>query len=265
MYSKIKLLSKYISYCISASNGKGHGVHSPFVFEFISKVLNDTIDYSCYASIENLRNELKNNNSVITIEDFGAGSRVIKQKQRMVSAIATSSLKPKKFAQLLFRMVHFYKPSSVIELGTSLGITTAYLASAENKIPVITMEGAKEIAAVAKNNFEKLGLKNIEVVEGNFDETLPSTLNKFDSIDFAFVDGNHRREPTISYFEQILARANNNSIFIFDDIHWSAEMEEAWEIIKANNAVTLTVDLFYIGIVFFRNQQKERQHFTIRF
>lgn len=264
MYSKIKLASKYISYYVSASNGKGHGVHSPFVFEFITKILNDDKDYDCFKAIEELRSNLKRDNTVLTIEDFGAGSRVHKQTQRAVSDIASSSLKPKKFAQLLFRMVNFYKPSSVLELGTSLGITTSYLAFAQNNIPVITMEGAKEIAGVAKNNFQKLQLKNIEIIKGNFDETLPVVLNKFGSIDFAFIDGNHRKEPTLQYFQQLLKKVNHNSILIFDDVHWSKQMEEAWEIIKTNEVVTLSIDLFYIGIVFFRREQKEKQHFTIR-
>ncbi|QEC66044.1 class I SAM-dependent methyltransferase [Panacibacter ginsenosidivorans] len=266
MYSPFKLGVKYLRYWLTASNGKGHGVHAPFVFEFITGVLNDDGFYYCYQQIESVRTQLKNDNTVLELEDFGAGSRVHSSYKRKVSEIANSSLKPKKFAQLLFRIVNFYQPKNVLELGTSLGITTAYLASANNTIPVITMEGAKAVATVAANNFNALGLKNIKIVEGNFDVTLKDVLYKqLTKVDFAFIDGNHRKEPTIEYFQQMLPHLHEYSILVFDDVHWSREMEEAWQYIKAHETVTLSIDLFFIGIVFFRKEQKVKQHFTIRF
>lgn len=266
MYSSVQLGLKYIKYYIGSGNGKGHGTHSPFVYDFITNVLNNKNEYYCYGPIETLRGQLKRDHSVLEIEDFGAGSRLHKTYTRTISAIAKSSLKPQKYAQLFFRMVDHYQPSNILELGTSLGITTAYLAAANEKIPVTTMEGANAIAAVAVKNFEKLQLKNISVITGNFDETLPSTLQQnFSKIDFAFIDGNHRKEPTIKYFEQLLPVTHANSILIFDDIHWSKEMEEAWEYIKAHKAVTLSIDLFFIGIIFFRMEQKAKQDFIIRF
>lgn len=203
--------------------------------------------------------------TVIPITDFGAGSRLNLSQERKVSAIAKSSLKPKKYSQLLFRMVNYFQPSFVLELGTSLGITSSYLASGNNNAKVITMEGSPHVAAIARKNFEWLQLKNISVIEGNFDDTLPKLISSTQTADFVFIDGNHRKEPTIRYFEQLLPKISSNSIFIFDDIHWSKEMEEAWETIKQHNAVTLSIDLFFIGIIFFRKEQKEKQHFTIRF
>jgi predicted O-methyltransferase YrrM len=265
MYSSSQLALKYLQYFLTASNGKGHGVHSPFAFEFITKVLNDKTQYSCYKEIEQLRSQLKNDNTLLTIEDFGAGSRMHASYKRKVSEIATSSLKPMKFSQLLFRMVNFYKPLNLLELGTSLGITTAYIASADAINKVITMEGAKEVAEIAGKNFQLLRRKNIEIVEGDFDITLPQVIKDISSVDFAFVDGNHRKEPTIKYFEQLILKTNNNSILVFDDVHWSREMEESWEYIKQHSSVTLSVDLFFIGIIFFRHEQLEKQHFTVKF
>ncbi len=266
MYSPVELGLKYIRFWLKASNGKGHGVHSPFVFTFINEVLNDDREYYCYNSIEQIREQLKINQTELVLDDFGAGSRVHASYKRKIAQIASSSLKPKKFAQLLFRMVNFYQPANILELGTSLGITTAYLACANGNIPVVTMEGAKAVAAIAKTNFEQLQLKNIEIAEGNFDDTLPKILQQLKTqTDFAFIDGNHRKEPTISYFEQLLLKTSEHSILIFDDIHWSKEMEEAWQYIKEHSSVTLTIDLFYIGIVFFRKEQKIKQHFSIRF
>ncbi|MCW3113437.1 MAG: Methyltransferase domain protein [Segetibacter sp.] len=265
MYSAVKLASKYLSYFLNASNGKGHGVHSPFVFDFITNVLNDSRTFYAYEELENLRRELLSDKRVLTIEDFGAGSAIAKSNQRRVGDIARAALKPKKFGQLMFRMVDYYKAQTILELGTSLGITTGYLASGNLKGKVYTFEGAKQVAEVAKQNFEKLSLKNIQVIEGNFDHTLQPQLNNIPAIDFAFVDGNHRKEPTVDYFEQLLKKATESSVFIFDDIHWSEGMEEAWEMIKSHPSVTLTIDLFFIGLVFFRKEQKVAQHFRIRF
>jgi predicted O-methyltransferase YrrM len=265
MYSLLQLGAKYIKYYLSASNGKGHGMHSPFVFSFITKVLNDNKDFDAYQSIENMRKALVNDKRKLTIEDFGAGSRVKKSNTRSIGDIACSSLKPKKFGQLLFRIVKYYSPEKIVELGTSLGVTTAYLASAKKGSSVVTMEGAMAVAQVARSNFAKLGLENIELIQGNFDETLPGAIKKNSRIDMAFVDGNHRYEPTIRYFRELLPAMHEHSILVFDDIHWSKEMEQAWDEIKNDAAVTLSLDLFFIGLVFFRKEQKVKQHFVIRF
>ena len=206
-----------------------------------------------------------NDSSEIEVADFGAGSTVLKTNKRVVSKMAASSLKPKKFAQLLFRLVNYYKPKNIIELGTSFGITTSYLACANKNAQVYTLEGSTAIADKARQNFAILNAKNIELIEGDFAKTLPDLIEKIKQVDLVFVDGNHRKIPTLQYFEQLLPYATNDSIFIFDDIHWSKEMEEAWEIIKAHKAVTLSIDLFFIGIVWFRKDFMIKQQFSIRF
>ena len=265
MYSPFQLGTRYLKYYVTASNGRGHGVHSPFVFEFITKVLNDDRHFYAYQSIENLRQLLLLDERQLTIEDFGAGSRVKSTNLRTVKDIAGSSLKPKKFGQLLFRIVDQYSPNTILELGTSLGVTTAYLASAKTASTVVTMEGSKAISDVAKNNFTKLNLLNIQQVVGNFDETLPATIEKTGKLDLAFIDGNHRYEPTVRYYRQLLPAMHEYSVLIFDDIHWSKEMEQAWDEIKRDPLVMLSIDLFFIGLVFFRKENKVAQHFIIRF
>jgi predicted O-methyltransferase YrrM len=265
MYSKLQLAIKYLKYYFAASNGKGHGVHSPFVFDFITKILNDSRQFYAYQQIEGMRNALLHDERILTIQDFGAGSRIIKHNQRKVSSIASSSLKPKKFSQLLFRMVNYYQPQSILEIGTSLGITSSYLAAANSNARLITMEGATEVAVIAKENFSKQQLQNIQLVEGNFDETLTATIAQLSAIDFAFLDGNHRYQPTVHYFEAILPKLNEYSIVILDDVHWSEEMEQAWQYVQQHPTVTLTIDLFFIGIAFFRKENKVKQHFAVRF
>lgn len=265
MYSTFHLAFKYFYYYLTASNGKGHGMHSPFVFEFITKILNDENRYPEYEKVEGLRKQLLLDKSNIKIKDMGAGSAVSKSQTRSINSIARSAAKPAKYGQLLYRMVKHYHPHTILNMGTSLGVTTAYLAKADPVSSVITMEGSPEVAAKARQHFKSLQLGNIHLAEGNFDDTIQDVLKELKTVDFAFIDGNHRKEPTESYFQQILPFTHNDTILVFDDIHWSREMEEAWEMIKKHDTVKATIDLFFIGIVIFRQEFKSKQHFSIRF
>jgi len=265
LYSKTTIAQKYLHYLLTSSNSKGHGMHSPFVFDFIINVMNDKSVYPDYKKNENIRQQLLQNKNTIEVEDFGAGSGVIKTNTRRIDKIAASSLKPKKYAQLLYRIIKYYQPQQILEIGTSLGITTAYLATANSNSLVTTHEGATSIAKIAAETFNELLASNIQLKRGDFSQTLPGTIAELNCIDFAFIDGNHKRNPTWQYFEMLLTKSNENSIFVFDDIHWSEDMERVWEEIKLHPSVTLSIDLFFIGIVFFKKDFKVKQHFTIRF
>src|SRR5688572_16190881 len=177
MYSLFQLATKYLHYYFTASNSKGHGMHSPFVFEFITKVLNDKTKYPAYQQVEDLRKQLKKDQKVLTIEDFGAGSTIDKTNQRTIASIAKNAAKPAKFGQLLYRMVRHYQPQIILELGTSLGITTSYLSLAKADTKLVTMEGAAAIAETARQNFKTLKLQNVFLKEGNFDQTLSSVIS----------------------------------------------------------------------------------------
>ena len=275
MYSRLRLAQKYFHYYRTASNGKGHGIHSPFVFDFVVKVLNDDERYPEYAAIERLRSQLQQDHTPLEIEDMGAGSAMkggagVKTNpamsySRKISDIARQAAKAPKWGQLLFRIARYYRPDTVLELGTSLGFSTAYLAKGAPGAHVETIEGASAIADIAMKNFRMLELGNIHLTTGNFDVVLAPVLEKTGSVNLAFVDGNHRREPTLAYFEQLLSHAARPAVLIFDDIHWSAEMEDAWTAIKNDPRVYLTIDLFFIGLVFLREEFKVKQDFVIRF
>jgi predicted O-methyltransferase YrrM len=265
MYSAFQLAKKYFNYYLKAQNGKGHGVHSPFVFDFIIHVLNDHKKYECYQKIESLREQLLANNTIIEVEDFGAGSAINPFKNRKVKDIAHSSLKKKKYAQLLFRIANYYQSNTIVELGTSFGITTSYLASAHKDSKIITFEGSHNIASIALSNFKQARLNKIDLIEGDFKKTLEGINNKIEKVDLVFIDGNHRKEATLEYFNFFLKKSSSQTIFIFDDIYWSEEMEEAWKLIQQDDSVTLTIDLFFIGLVFLSPDFKVKQHFTIRF
>ena len=254
----------YLRYWLRSGNA--HGLHSPFIYGLYTTVICHDGEFGAFSRIEKRRRELLKSAQRITVTDFGAGSQVAGAggTQRRVRDIARHAAKPPRLAQLLFRLVNHFPPATILELGTSLGLTTAYLALADSRHQVITFEGCPATAAVAQNTFEQLAISNVQMVEGNLDQTLPTTLASLDKpVDFVFFDGNHRYEPTLRYFEQCLAKAHENSVFVLDDIHWSAEMEQAWEAVKAHPAVTVTVDLFYVGLVFFRKTQP-RQDFRLR-
>ena len=265
MYSRLQLARKYLVYYYNASNAKGHGIHSPFVFNFTRLVLNDKNLYPEYRKVELLRHSLSRNHFELKVDDMGAGSLVSNFERRTISQIVNTAAKQRKYAQLLFRMAHYYHPATMIELGTSLGISSAYLALGHPKGKLITIEGAKQVSNIASDIFKQLKLDNIQPLIGNFDDLLPGVLNEIQTVDMAFLDGNHRKEPTLRYFRLMLEKINNNSVIIIDDIHWSSEMEEAWEEIKLDPAVHLSIDLFFMGLVFFKDEFKIKQHFAIRY
>lgn len=265
MYSRFELAKKYLHYYFTASNGKGHGIHSPFVFDFVKNVLNDKRHFYSYEKIELLREKLLNDKTVLTVDDFGAGSVTNATKERSISSIARHAAKGRKLSQLLFRIVHYYQPGTILELGTSLGISSAYMAAAAPRAKLTTIEGAAFVAKAAREHHRLLQLDNIEVRTGKFEDILPGVLHEMGIVDIAFIDGNHRFGPTTDYFEQILAKVTSQSILIVDDIHWSDEMERAWQAIRENKTVTATIDLFFVGIVLFNHAFRSKQHFSVRF
>lgn len=263
----LELARQYAWYYVNAKTK--HGVHSPFVFDLITKVFEDKEVYPDYLVVEKLRQDLLNNRLVTEVEDFGAGGEKHAFSERKISDIAARAAKPARWGKLLYRLCRYFKPQNMLEFGTSLGITSAYQALGAKQVSdsfrFVSMEGSKNLVELAQINFRELGIdKDIHLVTGNFDKTLPKVLNEFELLDYVFIDGNHRKEPTLRYFDQLLNKAHNDTVFIFDDIHWSKEMSEAWEELKAHPRVRVSIDLFYIGLIFLRQEQEE-EHFVIRF
>ena len=256
------MIYDYIKYLFKAKDE--YSLHSPFLFEFYTKVVNDKSISSGFQEIEGLRKQLLYDERIIQIADFGAGSKLNLSNNRKIKDIAKNSQKSPKLGQFLHRIIEFYNYKNILDLGTSFGLTTAYLSSEIDDNQIITFEGCPETAKVAQENFDKLFLKNIEIVVGNIDQTLPEKLKEISSLDFVFFDANHRFEPTIRYFEQCLAKTHGGSCFVFDDIYWSNEMKEAWQYIKNHPSVTVTLDFFWLGIVFF-NKKQVKQNFVLKF
>ena len=257
------MFKRYFQYLLASKNE--HAIHSPFVFQLYTQIiLAKKFKSPYFTAIEDLRKRLLKNATVIEITDFGAGSKIHKSTSRQIKQIAKSAEKPSKFGKLIFRLIQHLEPTIIFDLGTSLGVTTLYESKAKQDAKIITFEGCPTTAKIAQENFDALEANNIEIVVGNLDETLTEQIAKIERLDFAFFDANHRYEPTVKYFEICLEKAHESSLFIFDDIHWSEEMQEAWQYIKAHPSVMITIDLFFIGLVFFRKNQP-KQDFILRF
>jgi len=266
MYNSFQLAWKFLVYSLTSSNGKGHGVHSPFVFDFIVHVLRGKqANVQGFRQIEVKRKELENSNLVLDVLDLGAGSISGKKNQRTVASIAKRATKPSRFARLFYRIVCHYQIDSVLELGTSLGLTTRYLSMAEPLHGVVSIEGAPAIAQFTSMRLQEEGIHNTTILTGDFKDHLPGALASLKGSKLVFFDGNHQYQPTLDYFQTALEVVSDADIFIFDDIHWSKDMEKAWSEIRNNEKVSCTIDLFFIGIVFFRKEFKEKLDFAIRF
>lgn len=235
-----------------------HGVHSPFVYDLVTKCFYDKQPKEIYKIIESYRIDLLQDDRIIEVKDFGAGSRVFSSNKRKVSAIAKNAGITRKRAKLLARLISYLNIQKSLELGTSLGIATIAMKEATE---IDTLEGCPETATIAQKQFKKYKINNIKLHIDEFAKSFPKIANK--TYDLVYFDGNHQKEATLSYFEQLLSTAHNDSVFIFDDIHWSKEMTEAWEIIKNHPEVTVTIDTFFWGFVFFRKEQA-KEHFIIR-
>jgi predicted O-methyltransferase YrrM len=253
---------RFFRYYLTA--GSKFAVHPPFVYHLYTEVILDKKFKQDYLIPEKIRKEMLGRKETIEVKDLGAGSEGKRSRIRMLNTIAARSAKSPKYAQLIFRLAKHLQPSSIIELGTSLGITASYLAKAIPENLLITIEGCEQTAKVAKENFVNHKITNIEVVNDNFENALPAVLKRTAGADLVFFDGNHKKTPTLSYFEQCLQYVHNDSLFIFDDIHWSEEMEDAWKIIKQNEKVTLSIDLFSLGLAFFK-KELSKQDFVLRF
>lgn len=240
-----------------------YAVNSPFVFDLYSKVILSKRKFYAFDEIGGIRQMLEKNDQLISVTDFGAGSQIDNSKQKKISAIAKNSAKKDKVGRILTSLTDHFQPKTALEMGTSLGISCLYQYSGCKKAQWITMEGCPETAKVAQKVFSAFKADNIEIVVGDFGKTLQPTIEKIDQLDYAFFDGNHQEQPTIEYFETCLKKAHDGSLFIFDDIHWSAGMEAAWDYIKSHPEVTVTIDLFFIGLVFFK-KDLSKEDFTLR-
>lgn len=254
-------IKSYLKFLWKSKNA--HGIHSPFVFDLVTKCFYDQTKYSEYTVLKRYRNSLSQNKNLITVTDFGAGSKVFKSNTREIAKIAKTAGITSKNAELLFRISNYFPSEKVLEIGTSLGLATSALSLGNKSSEILTLEGCSETSKAARLEFQKFDLNNINIHVGEFLESFAKFGVRHSTFDLIYIDGNHQKAATLQYFDLLLPTITNNSVWIFDDIHWSTDMEEAWEIIKKKQEVTVTIDTFQWGFVFFRQEQK-KEDFVIR-
>lgn len=240
-----------------------HAVHSPFVFTLITKCFYDKKSKHEYLILKKYRKSLLENKSTIEVTDFGAGSKVFKSNSREISKIAETAGISSKRAELLFRVTNYFQPKHILEIGTSLGLATAALSLGNKNSEITTLEGCENTIGIAKNQLQTINRSTVKFINTEFSAYLKNTKLKSQFFDLIYFDGNHQKQATLDYFEALLPTITNDTVWIFDDIHWSKEMEEAWKIIQKHPKVTVTIDTFQWGFVFFRREQP-KEHFIIR-
>lgn len=254
-------IKSYLKFLWKSKNE--HGVHSPFVFDLVTKCFYDEEIKPQYSILKELKKALLENKNYIEVTDFGAGSRVFKSNKRQVSKIAKTAGISRKRAELLFRIVNYFQPDNVLEIGTSLGLATSALSLGSPKAKITTLEGCANSMTIAKNQLQKINSNNVEMIATEFKQYLNNLKLPTSTFQIIYFDGNHTKQATLDYFELLLPTITNETVWIFDDIHWSPGMEEAWQMIKNHPKVTVTIDTFQWGLVFFRYEQ-EKEHFVIR-
>ena len=255
---------RYIGYLLLSGHGRGHGIHSPFIFDVVSKVFRNKIDPRVVLTIEKIRKKLIAHQGVLEVNDLGAGSGKMKTRSRKVSDIVRYSSVPEKYGKLLANISQAFGGNMILEFGTSAGISTMYLASASPGIQVLTMEGCSSTAAVAEGSFREAGLSNIRILKGSFDDLLPDVAAEGVVPGLVFIDGDHRRDSVLRYFDRVAGMSDSKTVVMIDDIYWSREMAGAWDEIKKDERVSATIDIFRMGIVFFRKGLR-RYDYVIRY
>ncbi|MEL6558603.1 MAG: class I SAM-dependent methyltransferase [Bacteroidota bacterium] len=241
-----------------------HSLQSPFIYSFFDHFIRNR-SYTENPKIESLKSELKSNHKIIDIEDFGAGSVVNNRLRRSVAYIAKTSTSSTRFSILLHNLIEKYQFTQVLELGSSLGLNTLYMSAAQvENLQIQTIEGSKEIAVIAADNFAELNANNIKLHVGNIDDLLTPIVLEMNQIDLAYLDANHTYEATIRYFEKISDKIHENSIVVIDDIHWSPEMKKAWKTLISHPKVTHSADIYDAGILFFK-EGLQKKHFILEF
>lgn len=264
MRYRLKLFIAYFVYLFSSRRKKGHGIHSPFLFKLITAVFSDQREYGEYRVICQQRSLFLASNEVISIDDRGAGSKIKANGGSTVKDVARHASIQDKKGRLLFKLVRFFQPSSIVEFGTSLGISTLYMAMAAPKARLVTIEASGELVRLSSESFDKLNLTNVLSVNGEFKKVLENSSSIGNHVEFVLFDGCHTMEMTWYLFEKMHSKSTVSTVFVFDDIRWSEEMERVWKTIARDPRVTLSIDLFSLGLVFFRSGMA-KQHVMLKF
>lgn len=257
---------EFLRYKFFSGHSKGHGIHSPFIYDVVSRVFWNKTDEAVVSKIEKARKELERDKRLIMVNDLGAGSvkNKVASSSRRVSDIAKYSSVPEKYGKLLSNLANEFGGAGIIELGTSLGISSMYMAASCPESKTDTIEGCMETAKLAEDTISNTGIGNIRVHHGSFENILPALLEREDAPGLVFIDGNHRKEAVLNYFNIIAENSDPMTLVVLDDIYLTPDMKDAWKMIREHSKVTVTLDIHRMGLVFFRKGINSN-HFVVRY
>ena len=257
-------LTGAFKYCVNSRHRKGHGIHSPFVFDFVNTVLRKDIPHEVMEIISGVRKRMAESNELLRVKDLGAGSKHTSTSLRRLSVISRRSSVRNRYGRVLHNIAFKYDGKNILELGTSVGISTLFIAMGAPSSRIISIEGCKQLAEVARRNIINCDIDNIDIITGDFDTQLGVLIKRGFTPSMVFIDGNHRKEPLLRYFTLLKELLDPDSVIIFDDINYSYEMNEAWNEIKSDLQVSVSIDIFQMGFIFFRKGMV-KQDFVIRY
>ncbi len=257
------MFHKIVSFfCFILKSKNEHGVHSPFIFDLITTCFYVKKNNHDLTILSNYKEDLSKNSSLQEIYDFNFLSNILlsekKKKEKIIKDFGVSN----KRTRLLINLIQYLKPRSILEIGTSVGINTVTLASALENFKIITVEENEQSTNISRELFKKYNLKQIELLSGKLDDVLPDVFKK-NTFDFICFKNHGLTKKVLKYFEASVSSIHNNSVCLFKNIHIDKESDQVWEQIKKHEKVTVTIDTFKWGLVFFRKEQ-EKEHFIIR-
>jgi predicted O-methyltransferase YrrM len=232
----------------------------------VREIFDDSKHYNAFDDIAFIRAQLESNQELIQYHDYGAGPHAKGSqgtREISVAQLARSSASDAEQGTQLFRLVHHVQPTTLLELGSSLGIGSAYLCTPNRAAKFVGIEGNPQSAIIAQKHLEMLGCGNAEVWSGTFSTHLPKAINTLQSIDFVYIDGDHRYVPTLNYFETILPACSPNAVIVFDDIYWTQDMQRAWKTIINRPEVTASLDLWSVGIIWLNPAFQQKMHLKV--
>lgn len=258
---RLRTLPLYFNYFLKVTDQ--HSLQAPFIFEFYTNLIQGINKNKGIEEIETIRMAFLNDHANIRGIDFGAGSRVaVSGRDRTVSMIAKHGISSKKDCIFLSELVKRIQPKSCIELGTSLGVASAYLSKSIKNGHIYTFEGNDALVQKSTEVFHRLNCKNVKLIQGEIDKMLPGQLEQLEKIDFAIIDANHTYSALLHYFDLLKIKMSDSGVMVIDDIRWSVDMYRGWERIISDSSVIISIEFLNKGLLIFKKGVR-KQHYIL--
>ncbi len=244
LFEKLKIIGRFLRFWNGAKSIDS--VDSPLVYQLCLDIQSAHDAKTQFKKIEDKRAQLLMDNTLINVQSLGSQSKVNRSEIRSIRQIALSSVSPRNKCELLYGLVKTTKAKTVLELGTSLAISTAYVAAVDRVDYIKSVEDSSKIHSYNENLAHN---SKINMIQSDFQSYIENELNNKAKYDCIVLDGRHDEIATISYVNQLINLLNPNGIIIVDDIYWSNGLMNAWKTLRNDYRYNLKIDLFYYGVL----------------